>query len=192
MSILKQKQHDSYEALGKDFGITNRLAFPRIQKLTVNVGIGSRMKRDRHTKDFVVDRIAKITGQKPSVRGAKQSIASFKSRAGDPVGVAVTLRGARMWTFLDKLVHVALPRTKDFRGITRSSVDKLGNMSLGIREHTIFPETTDEEISSVFGMSIVITTTAKNRPTAMAFFEYLGFPLKKEEEAKKRVVRKRK
>ncbi len=97
-----------------------------------------------------------------------------------------------MWTFLDKLVHVALPRTKDFRGITRSSVDKLGNMSLGIREHTIFPETTDEEISSVFGMSIVITTTAKNRPTAMAFFEYLGFPLKKEEEAKKRVVRKRK
>ncbi len=191
-NTLKEKQIASYDALKSVYGITNKLAAPKIQKVTVNVGIGSGMKRDRNRKDLVIDRIAKITGQKPALRGAKQSIATFKIRAGDPVGVMVTLRGKQMWSFLDKLVHIALPRTKDFRGITRSSVDKLGNMSLGIREHTIFPEASDEEIVNVFGMSIVITTTAKDRPTAMAFFEFLGFPIKKEEEPKKRSTRRKK
>ncbi len=191
-NTLKEKQIASYDALKSVYGITNKLAAPKIQKVTVNVGIGSGMKRDRNRKDLVIDRIAKITGQKPALRGAKQSIATFKIRAGDPVGVMVTLRGKQMWSFLDKLVHIALPRTKDFRGITRSSVDKLGNMSLGIREHTIFPEASDEEIVNVFGMSIVITTTATDRPTAMAFFEFLGFPIKKEEEPKKRSTRRKK
>ncbi len=191
-NTLKEKQIASYDALKSTYGITNKLAAPKIQKVTVNVGIGSGMKRDRNRKDLVIDRIAKITGQKPAVRGAKQSIATFKIRAGDPVGVMVTLRGKQMWSFLDKLVHIALPRTKDFRGITRSSVDKLGNMSLGIREHTIFPEASDEEIVNVFGMSIVITTTASDRPMAMSFFEFLGFPIKKEEEPKKRATRRRK
>jgi large subunit ribosomal protein L5 len=191
MSILKEKQVSSFETLSKEFGIKNRLAAPRIQKVTINVGIGSAMKRDRNRKDFVIDRLSKITGQRPSVRGSKQSIASFKVRAGDPVGVAVTLRGTRMWSFLDKLVHVALPRTKDFRGLQRTSVDKLGNLNLGIKEHTIFPETSDEEISSVFGMSIVVTTTAETRPVALSFFTHLGFPLKAEDEIKRKALRKR-
>jgi large subunit ribosomal protein L5 len=191
METLKQKQVGAYEALKAQFGWKNRLASPRIQKVIVSVGTGSGMKRDRNKNDFVMDRITKITGQKPSIKGAKQSIASFKIRQGDPVGVVVTLRGERMWSFLDKLVHVALPRTKDFRGITRSSAGELGNMTVGIREHTIFPETSDEEISNVFGLAVTIVTTAKNRPEGLAFFEYLGFPLKKEDEKKAKRTRKR-
>jgi large subunit ribosomal protein L5 len=150
------------------------------------------MKKDRNKNTFVTDRLMKITGQKPAIRGAKQSIASFKIRANDPVGVMVTLRGARMYQFLDKLIDIALPRTKDFRGITRSSVNALGNITMGIKEHTIFPETGDEEIVHVFGMAITVVTTAKTRPEALAFFEYLGFPLKKEEETKKKRVRRKK
>lgn len=191
METLKQKQVSSYDALKAQFGYTNKLAAPRIEKVVVSVGTGSGMKRDRNKNDFVIDRLTKIVGQKPSVKSAKQSIASFKIRQGDPVGVVVTLRGERMWSFLDKLVNVALPRTKDFRGITRSSAGDLGNMTIGIREHTIFPETSDEEISQVFGLAITIVTTATSRPEGLAFFEYLGFPLKKEDEAKKRKTRKR-
>ena len=191
MDTLKQKQEKSFEVLKPQFGYTNKLAAPRIQKVIVSVGTGSGMKKDKTKNTFVTDRILKITGQKPSVKAAKQSIASFKIRAGDPVGVVVTLRGARMWSFLDKLVNIALPRTKDFRGITRSSAGELGNMSIGIREHTIFPETSDEEISQVFGLAITLVTTAKTRAEGLAFFEYLGFPLKKEDEKKARKTRKR-
>ena len=191
METLKQKQVSSYDALKAQFGYTNKLAAPRIEKVVVSVGTGSGMKRDRNKNDFVIDRLTKIVGQKPSVKSAKQSIASFKIRQGDPVGVVVTLRGERMWSFLDKLVNVALPRTKDFRGITRSSAGDLGNMTIGIREHTIFPETSDEEISQVFGLAITIVTTATSRPEGLAFFEYLGFPLKKEDEKKAKRTRKR-
>jgi large subunit ribosomal protein L5 len=191
METLKQKQVSSYDVLKAQFGYTNKLAAPRIEKVVVSVGTGSGMKRDRNKNDFVIDRLTKIVGQKPSVKSAKQSIASFKIRQGDPVGVVVTLRGERMWSFLDKLVNVALPRTKDFRGITRSSAGDLGNMTIGIREHTIFPETSDEEISQVFGLAITIVTTATSRPEGLAFFEYLGFPLKKEDEKKAKRTRKR-
>jgi large subunit ribosomal protein L5 len=192
METLKQKAAASYDVLKKDFGYKNKLAAPRIQKVVVSVGTGSGMKKDRTKNDFVIDRVTKFTGQKPAIKGAKQSVASFKTRAGDPIGVMVTLRGERMWNFLDKLVNIALPRTKDFRGITRSSAGELGNMSIGIREHTIFPETSDEEISQVFGLSVTIVTTAKTRPEGLAFFEYLGFPLKKEDEKKARRARRRK
>ena len=191
METLKQKQAGAYDALKAQFGYSNKLAAPRIQKVVVSVGTGSGMKRDRNKNDFVIDRLTKIVGQKPSIKSAKQSIASFKIRQGDPVGVVVTLRGERMWSFLDKLVNVALPRTKDFRGITRSSAGDLGNMTIGIREHTIFPETSDEEISQVFGLAITIVTTATSRPEGLAFFEYLGFPLKKEDEKKAKRTRKR-
>lgn len=191
METLKQKQLGAFDALKGQFGYKNKLAAPRIQKVIVSVGTGSGMKKDRTKNDFVIDRITKITGQKPQLKGAKQSIASFKTRTGDPIGVVVTLRGARMWDFLEKLVHIALPRTKDFRGITRTSAGELGNMSIGIREHTIFPETSDEEISNVFGLAITIVTTATNRAEGLAFFEYLGFPLKKEDEKKAKRTRKR-
>lgn len=188
---MKEKINGAYEAMKAEFGYTNKLAAPRVQKVVINVGTGSGMKRDRTRNDHVMNRLMKITGQKPTVRGAKQSIASFKIRQNDPVGVTVTLRGERMYSFLDKLVHIALPRTKDFRGLPRTSANQLGNMTFGIREHTIFPETSDEDIRDVFGMSITIVTTAKSRPEILGFLTYLGFPLRTTDEAKKKKVRTR-
>lgn len=178
MQLTKQKQQDTQEAL-KQFGYTNMLAAPRLVKIVVSSGTGSRMKKDRETNTMVADRLARITGQKPSVKNAKQSVASFKIREGDPVGVTVTLRGARMQHFLDKLIHIALPRTKDFRGIDRKAVDTIGNMTLGIKEHTIFPETSDEDLRDVFGLAITLVSTAKSKAEALAFFEHLGIPFKK-------------
>ena len=128
-----------------------------------------------------MERLAKISGQKGSLKGAKQSIASFKIRQGDPIGIVVTLRGNRMYTFLEKLINVALPRTKDFRGIARTAVDNIGNLTIGIKEHTIFPETADEDIKDIFGMSITLVSTAKNKKEGVAFFGFLGIPFKKEE-----------
>lgn len=191
MKSMKQTIKDAYTVLQSQFSYTNVMQSPKIKKVVISVGTGSAMKKDRTRNDHVVDRISKITGQKPAIKGAKKSIASFKIRQGDPVGVAVTLRGERMYAFLDKLVHIALPRTKDFRGINRSTVNNLGNMTLGIKEHTIFPETADEDISQVFGLAITIETSANNKPEAFAFFEYLGFPFKKEDEKKKKVRRKK-
>lgn len=188
---MKEKLASSFDVLKEEFGYKNKLAAPRITKVVVNAGIGSGMKRDKTRKDLVIDRLSKITGQHPTVRGAKQSIASFKIRQGDPVGVTVTMRGARMETFLDKLVNVSLPRTKDFRGLNRSTVSDLGNMTIGMKEHTIFPEASDEDVTDVFGLSIAIVTTAKSRKEALALFSYLGFPLKEEDEKKKKRLRKK-
>ncbi len=130
---------------------------------------------------MISERLAKITGQKPAPRGAKQSVASFKIRQGDPIGIVVTLRGSRMYAFLEKLINVALPRTKDFRGINRGAVDNVGNLTIGVKEHTIFPETADEDIKDVFGMSITLVSSARNKKEGLAFFELLGVPFKKEE-----------
>src|SRR6185436_18946138 len=144
------------------------------------------MKKDNKKNDAIAERMSKITGQKAALRGAKQSISSFKVRQGDPIGIVTTLRGKRMYAFLEKLINVALPRTKDFRGINRSAVDSIGNLTIGIKEHTIFPETADEDIKDVFGMSITIVSSAKNKKEGTAFFELLGVPFKKEEEKKKK------
>ena len=125
------------------------------------------------------DRLARITGQKALTRGAKISIASFKSREGDTVGYQVTLRGERMHDFLEKLIHISLPRTKDFRGISPTSADEMGNFTLGIKEHTIFPETADEELKDVFGLAITIVTTAKSKEEVVKLLTHLGFPFRK-------------
>jgi large subunit ribosomal protein L5 len=127
----------------------------------------------------VEDRLAKITGQKAAPRAAKISIATFKSRQGDVVGYQVTLRGQRMHDFLEKLIHIALPRTKDFRGINLSGADEMGNYTMGIKEHTIFPETSDEELKDVFGMAITIVTSAKSKEEVLKLLNHLGFPFKK-------------
>jgi large subunit ribosomal protein L5 len=174
-----EKQKASFDILSKEFGYTNVMAAPHLVKVTVSVATGSAMKKDRKRNDIVMDRLAKITGQKPTIRKAKMSVASFKTREGDPIGVAVTLRGARMIGFLDKVFDVALPRTKDFRGLNRTSVDDIGNMTFGIKEHTIFPEIKDEELKDIFGMAITMVTTAKTKEEATRFFEILGVPFKK-------------
>jgi len=167
------------------FHYKNIMAAPKMQKIVLNVGTGTAIKKDKNKNDAITLRLTKITGQKPVTRGAKQSVASFKTRQGDPIGVVVTLRGKRMYAFLEKLVNVALPRTKDFRGISRNSVDDVGNLTIGVKEHTIFPETADEDIRDVFGMSVTLVSTAKNKKEGTAFFEILGLPFKKEEEKKK-------
>lgn len=182
MSLVKEQVNNVFDSLKDAFGYKNKLQAPRVEKVVVNVGTGKRAKLDRHWNDFVAERLGKITGQKAATRGAKKSIAGFKIRQGDPIGQTVTLRGPRMYHFLDKLVHIALPRTKDFRGLKRTSIDAMGNMTLGIKEHTIFPETSDEELKDIFGLSITVTTTARNKEEATKLFEHLGFPLKKEEE----------
>ena len=158
-------------------GYKNPMQAPRILKVVVSSGVGS--FKDKNKFKIVEDRLAKITGQKATKRGAKVSIASFKSRQGDTVGYQVTLRGKRMYDFLEKLIHISLPRTKDFRGISRDAADEMGNYTLGIKEHTIFPETSDEELKDVFGLAITIVTTAKGKAEVIHLLNHLGFPLKK-------------
>lgn len=174
---VKEKQAGAYEAMKGEFGYTNKLATPRLTKVTVSVATGR--AKDKNRNEMVMGRLAKITGQKPSLRAAKKSIASFKLREGDKIGVAVTLRGAQMMTFLDKLFNVAIPRTRDFRGYEKKSVDEMGNLTLGIKEQTIFPETSDEDVRDLFGMAVTLTTTAKNKKEATRFFEIIGVPFKK-------------
>ncbi len=180
MESVKQKEKKAVEMMSKKFGYKNVMSMPKMLKVVVASGTGSGVKRDKNRNDFIVGRLAKITGQKPSLRSAKKSIASFKVREGDPIGVVITLRGPRMYAFLDKLLNVSLPRTKDFRGIARKVVDNIGNLTFSIKEHTIFPETADEDIKDVFGMAITLVTSAKTKEEALAFFEAIGFPFKKD------------
>ena len=175
MSITKQRQQSAYLALAEAFGYTSPMQGPRIQKVVVSTGVGK--KRDKKQLELIEDRLAKITGQKAAPRAARLSIASFKVREGDTVGLQVTLRGARMYDFVDKLIHIALPRTRDFRGLSPKAIDDMGNLTVGIKEHTIFPETSDEDLKDVFGLAITIVTTAKSKAEAEAFFRHLGMPL---------------
>lgn len=177
MSITKQKLEKKLPELKKELAETNLLALPRLTKIVVNTGIGK--NRDKKRVELVADRLAKITGQKAAERGAKKSVASFKVRQGDVIGLSVSLRGPRMWGFLDKLLNVTIPRIRDFRGFDPKAIDEMGNLSIGIKEHTIFPETADEELKDVFGMTITLATTAKNKKEALVYFQAMGFPFKK-------------
>ncbi|MDB5266680.1 MAG: ribosomal protein large subunit ribosomal protein [Parcubacteria group bacterium] len=177
METLKHKTKSAYEEMTKTHGYKNPMQSPSIKKVVISVGVGS--VKDKAKIKLIEDRLSKITGQKAAARTAKVAIANFKSREGDLVGYQVTLRGARMHDFLEKLIHISLPRTKDFRGISRDAADDMGNYTLGIKEHTIFPETADEELKDVFGMAITIVTTAKSKKEVQAFLEHLGFPFKK-------------
>jgi large subunit ribosomal protein L5 len=182
MKTLKEKQKHAFEVMKKEYGFTNAMQAPKVMKVVVSAGIGS--IKDKKKVELAGDRIAKITGQKPVLKAAKKSIASFKSREGDPMGYQVTLRGVRMWNFLEKLVHIALPRTKDFRGLPSTSADGMGGYSIGVREHTIFPETADEDLKDVFGLGVTVLTNMKKKEETKKFLELLGFPIKKTESAK--------
>ena len=179
---VKEKEQGAFEKMKGIFHYKNTMAAPKLKKVVLNVGTGTAIKKDKNKNDAISERLAKITGQKPATRGAKQSVASFKTRQGDPIGIVVTLRGKRMYAFVEKLINVALPRTKDFRGINRKAVDDMGNLTIGIKEHTIFPETADEDIRDVFGMSITLVSGAKNKKEGTAFFELIGVPFKKEDQ----------
>lgn len=176
MQMTKEKVTTSYEALKGAFGYTNVMQAPKLSKIVISVGTGK--VKDKQQIKLIEDRLAKITGQKAAPRGAKKSIASFKLREGDVVGYQVTLHGANMYAFIDKLINIVLPRTRDFRGLEAKAIDEMGNITLGIKEHTIFPEASDEELRNVFGLAMTIVTTAKNKAEAEAFLRHIGFPLK--------------
>jgi large subunit ribosomal protein L5 len=170
---------DSFNTLKGPLALKNPMQTPRLVKVVISSGFGS--TKDKRKIEIMADRLARITGQKPAVRATKKAIATFKTRVGDPIGYQVTLRGKRMCEFLDRLIHIALPRTKDFRGLSRTSVDAMGNYTIGIKEHTIFAETSDEDLKDVFGFAATIVTTSNDKKATLAFLEYLGLPVKKEE-----------
>jgi large subunit ribosomal protein L5 len=177
MNITKAKQNTAFETLKSELKYTNVFQTPRLEKVVVSVGVGS--AKDKNRLKLVEERLAKITGQKPASRGAKKSIASFKLRQGDIVGYQVTLRGARMFDFLEKVIHIALPRTRDFRGISTTAVDDMGNLTMGIKESNIFPETSDDDLKDVFGLAVTVVTSAKSKKDAELFLRHLGVPFKK-------------
>ena len=175
METTLTKIKSAYAAMKGEFGYTNVMQAPKVEKIVVSIGTGR--VQDKQKEALIRDRLALITGQKPSPRPAKQSIASFKLREGEIIGYQVTMRGARMQHFLEKLISIALPQTRDFRGLRTTSIDEMGNITLGIKEHTIFPECADEEIKDVFSLAITIVTTAKNKKEAEAFLRHIGLPL---------------
>ena len=160
------------------FSIKNIMAVPKIEKVVVNVGIGKFTKDDKFVERIQRD-LGLLSGQKPVFRKARQSIAGFKSREGTNIGMTVTLRGKRMYDFIDRLINVALPRSKDFRGLDPKNFDKMGNLNLGIKEHSIFPEIHYESLKDIFSLEVTITTTAKNREMGEELLRLIGFPLKK-------------
>lgn len=180
-SHMTQERHKGVlAALKEAFKYVNPMQSPRVVKVMVTAGIGS--ISDKNKRQLIADRLATITGQKPANRTAKKAIATFKTRIGDLVGYQVTLRGGRMWDFLDRVIHVALPRTRDFRGLKTTGFDEMGNYSFGIKEHTVFAETGDEDVKDVFGLGITVVTTAKTKKEAEALLRHLGFPFQREEE----------
>jgi large subunit ribosomal protein L5 len=177
---LKQRYDDEIRPeLVKRFGYTSPMQAPRLEKITLNMGVGE-AKTDTRMLESATEQLATIAGQRPNVRRARKSIAGFKIRDGMPIGVAVTLRGARMYEFLDRLNAIAIPRIRDFRGLNPRSFDGRGNYSIGIREQIIFPEIDYDSIDQVRGLDVVITTTAATDAEAFALLEAFGMPFRRE------------
>ena len=179
MSRLKEKyKKEVVPALMKEFGYRNVMEVPRLEKIVVNVGLGEALQNVKAI-DAAIRDISIITGQRPIVTRAKKSIAGFKLRAGNPIGVKVTLRGGRMYDFLDRLCNLALPRQRDFRGVSRNSFDGRGNYTLGLQEQLIWPEIDYDSIDKVRGMEVTIVTTAKTDEEGLRLLELLGMPFKR-------------
>src|ERR1700735_648641 len=177
---LKSKYIDeSPPALIERFGYSSVMQAPKVEKVTVNMGCGD-AKQDSKVLDAATEQLGTITGQKPNIRRARKSIAQFKVREGMPVGVAVTLRSERAYEFLDRLMSIAIPRIRDFRGLNPRSFDGRGNYSMGVREQIIFPEVDYDEIDQVRGLDITITTTAASDEESFALLEALGMPFSKD------------
>ena len=172
-------------ALAKELGIENTMAVPKVLKVVLNVGMSQALKDTKYS-EVIESTLKRISGQRPVKRLAKKSIAAFKIREGMVVGMMVTMRGKRMYDFLDKFIHVSLARIRDFRGISTLLVDNHGNMSIGFREHLIFPEIKTDEVERIHGIQVTLTTNAHNKEKGLALFKKLGFPFKTVEEKKKK------
>lgn len=175
---VSEKQKESFKTLKEKFGYKNVNESPKVHKVVVSTGVGS--TTDKNKLKLVPEKLALITGQKPKEIKAKKSIAQFKVREGQLSAYKVTLRGQKAYGFLDKVINIALPRTRDFRGLSADSVDDMGNYTFGVKENTIFPETSDEELKNVFGMSVTIVVSNTNsKEETLAFLEMIGLPFKK-------------
>lgn len=177
--MQEQYRDEVVPALMSDFGYSSIMQVPNLTKIVINVGVGEALDNAKAI-DFAVKDITAITGQKPVVTRAKKSIASFKLREGRAIGVVVTLRGDRMWSFLTRLVHIALPRTRDFQGISPDSFDGRGNYTLGLREQLIFPEIEYDTIDKVRGMEVSIVTTARTDEEGRSLLSHLGMPFRRQ------------
>ncbi len=176
---LQQKYQDQVApALQKEFGYSSPMAIPKIAMIKLNMGLGEAISNNR-LMDAAVEELAAISGQKPIITKARKSIAAFKLREGVPIGCCVTLRGRWMWEFLDRLISIALPRVRDFRGIPTKSFDGRGNYTLGVREHTIFPEIDYTKTDQMKGMNVTIVTTANTDPEALTLLRGMGMPFRK-------------
>jgi large subunit ribosomal protein L5 len=176
MERLVKVYQTNQAALGQELGLKNPMAVPRVRKVTINVGL-NQARADQKKIDRMTTVIASLTGQTPSLRRARKAISSFKLRAGDPVGLALTLRGDRMYNFLERLIRVALPRVRDFRGISTRNLDGQGNLSIGLREVSVFPEIRYEDADVLSGMEVTIVTTAATNEQASSLLKHLGLPL---------------
>ncbi len=165
--------------LKEKFGYKNILEAPRVVKVVLNVGFGRHVKEKAYISN-VVDSLTRVTGQKPILAKARKSISSFKIREGMIIGASVTIRGDRMYDFLEKLINITFPRVRDFRGISKKSSDNSGNITVGFREHLAFPEIKADEVENVFGLEVCINTTAKTREECVELLSLMGFPFKKE------------
>jgi large subunit ribosomal protein L5 len=175
---------DVVPSLTREFGYKNRMAVPRLEKVVLNMGVGEGMSNAK-LLDQAVEELAAITGQRGVITRAKKSIANFKLRAGQPIGARVTLRGSRMYEFLDRLVNVSLPRVADFRGVPAKAFDGRGNYTLGLKDQLIFPEISYEKIEKVKGMNITFVTTARTDKEALALLMAMGMPFQKRREGEK-------
>ena len=175
ISICEKYKKEIILEMKKEFKLKNDFEVPKIKKVVVNVGMGKFLKDSNQVAD-IAKTLENITGQKPLVTKAKQSIAGFKIREGLEIGQKITLRGKRMWDFIEKLVGAALPRVRDFHGIKVSSVDENGNLNIGIKEHLIFPEILPEQVKNIFGLEVTIVTDAKNREMGITLFKMMKFP----------------
>lgn len=173
--LHKRYRQEVVPALEKDLGLTNRLAVPTISKVVLNAGFGKHLKESQH-QATVVETLARVSGQKPVLTKAKKSIAAFKLREGMVIGATVTLRGERMWEFLDKFINVTLARVRDFHGVDPRGLGRHGSLTVGLKEHIVFPEIRSDEVEHLHGLETTIVTTARRRDQAQLLLAKLGFP----------------
>lgn len=178
--LHKKYRQEIIPALKEKLGLSNVMSVPKIVKVTINVGVNSR-NTDSGLLDNVENNLRRITGQKPVRTKARVAISAFKVKENMVVGVVVTLRGRKMYDFLDKLINVSLPRIRDFRGVSVKNVDQQGNLSIGFKEHIVFPEIRSDEVERIHGLQVTVTTNAKSREAGEELFRLLGFPMQKKD-----------
>ncbi len=184
MNRLQEKYlKEVIPAMKAKFNFRNDLAVPKVLKVTINSGIG-KFKQEQKILDEIANDITQIAGQKAVFTLAKKAIASFKTRQGQAIGLKATLRGQRLYDFLVRLINLALPRTRDFRGLPSSAVDSNGNLNIGIKEQIIFPEISHENVKTIFGLEVCVTTTARNQREGLELFKLMGFPIASDEPVK--------